>query len=181
MTASVFLSYSGSIASVFCGRLQFGLTVMKTISAKAADIETKWFLIDAEDIVLGRMASICAKILRGKHKPSFTPHVDCGDGVIVINAEKVAMTGKKVTDKIYYHHTGYPGGVKSVTPEKLIADGKADRIVMKAVERMLPKTKLGRQQLTKLRVYSGADHGHEAQKPEVLDVASMNEKNKRSA
>ena len=154
---------------------------MKTISAKAADVDTKWYLIDAEDLVLGRMASICAKILRGKHKPIFTPHVDCGDGVIVINAEKVAMTGKKLTDKVYYRHTGYPGGVKSVTPEKLIADGNADRIVMKAVERMLPKTKLGRQQLTKLRVYAGPEHGHEAQNPEVLDVASMNSKNKRSA
>ncbi|PPR09598.1 MAG: 50S ribosomal protein L13 [Alphaproteobacteria bacterium MarineAlpha11_Bin1] len=154
---------------------------MKTISAKAADIETKWYLIDAEDLVLGRMASICAKILRGKHKPIFTPHVDCGDGVIVINAEKVAMTGKKLTDKVYYRHTGYPGGIKSVTPEKLIADGKADRIVRKAVERMLPKTKLGRLQLTKLRVYSGIEHGHEAQNPEVLDVGSLNSKNKRSA
>lgn len=154
---------------------------MKTIFAKPANIERKWYLVDAENLVLGRMASLCAKILRGKHKPSFTPHVDCGDGVIVVNAEKVVMTGKKVTDKVYYHHTGYPGGIKSVTPEKLIADGKADRIVMKAVERMLPKTKLGRQQLTNLRVYKGPDHGHEAQSPEVLDVASMNAKNKRSA
>lgn len=154
---------------------------MKTISAKASNFERKWYLVDAENLVLGRMASICAKILRGKHKPIFTPHVDCGDGVIVINAEKVAMTGKKSTDKVYYRHTGYPGGIKSVTPEKLIADGQADRIVLKAVERMLPKTKLGRQQLTNLRVYTGPDHGHEAQSPEVLDVASMNTKNKRSA
>jgi large subunit ribosomal protein L13 len=154
---------------------------MKTISAKAADIETKWYLIDAENLVLGRMASICAKILRGKHKPIFTPHVDCGDGIIVINAAKVAMTGTKTTGKVYYHHTGYPGGIKSVTPEKLIADGKADRIVMKAVERMLPKTKLGRQQLTKLRVFAGPEHDHAAQNPEVLDVAAMNSKNKRSA
>lgn len=154
---------------------------MKTISAKAADIETKWYLIDAENLVLGRMASICAKILRGKHKPIFTPHVDCGDGIIVINAAKVAMTGTKTTAKVYYHHTGYPGGIKSVTPEKLIADGKADRIVMKAVERMLPKTKLGRQQLTKLRVFAGPEHDHAAQNPEVLDVAAMNSKNKRSA
>ena len=154
---------------------------MKTISAKAADIETKWYLIDAENLVLGRMASICAKILRGKHKPIFTPHVDCGDGIIVINAAKVAMTGTKTTDKVYYHHTGYPGGIKSVTPEKLIADGKADRIVMKAVERMLPKPKLGRQQLTKLRVFAGPEHDHAAQNPEVLDVAAMNSKNKRSA
>ena len=154
---------------------------MKTISAKATELERKWYLVDAENLVLGRMASICTKILRGKHKPIFTPHVDCGDGVIIINAEKVAMTGKKATDKVYYRHTGYPGGIKSATPEKLIADGKADRIVLKAVERMLPKTKLGRQQLTNLRVYTGPDHGHEAQSPEVLDVASLNTKNKRSA
>ena len=127
------------------------------------------------------MASICAKILRGKHKPIFTPHVDCGDGVIVINAEKVAMTGKKVTDKVYYRHTGYPGGIKSVTPEKLIADGKADRIVLKAVERMLPKTKLGRQQLTNLRVYTGPDHGHEAQSPEFWTLHREQQRNKRSA
>ena len=154
---------------------------MKTVSAKATEIQTKWYLVDAEDLVLGRMASICARILRGKHKPIFTPHVDCGDGIIIINADKVAMTGKKTTDKIYYRHTGYPGGVKSVTPEKLIADSQGERIVMKAVERMLPKTKLGRQQLTKLRVYAGPEHHHGAQNPEVLDVASMNTKNKRSA
>jgi large subunit ribosomal protein L13 len=154
---------------------------MKTISAKAADIQVKWYIVDAENIVLGRLASICALMLRGKHKTIFTPHVDCGDGIIIVNADKVAMTGNKMTDKIYYHHTGYPGGIKSVTPEKLIADGKGDRIIMKAVERMLPKTKLGRGQLTKLRVFSGPEHTHQAQNPEVLDVASMNSKNKRSA
>jgi large subunit ribosomal protein L13 len=153
---------------------------MKTISAKAADIQVKWYIVDAENIVLGRLASICALMLRGKHKTIFTPHVDCGDGIIIVNADKVAMTGNKMTDKIYYHHTGYPGGIKSVTPEKLIADGKGDRIIMKAVERMLPKTKLGRGQLTKLRVFSGPEHTHQAQNPEVLDVASMNSKNKRS-
>ena len=153
---------------------------MKTYSAKAADIESKWYLVDAEDMVLGRLASHCAKILRGKHKPVFTPHVDCGDGVVVVNAERVALTGNKLTDKVYYRHTGYPGGIRSVTPEKLIADGKAERIVMKAVERMLPKTKLGRRQLTKLRVYSGPDHPHQAQNPEPLDFASMNRKNTRT-
>lgn len=153
---------------------------MKTYSAKAADIESKWYLIDAENLVLGRLASHCAKILRGKHKPVFTPHVDCGDGVVVVNAERVALTGNKLTDKVYYRHTGYPGGIRSVTPEKLIADGKAERIVMKAVERMLPKTKLGRRQLTKLRVYSGPDHPHQAQNPERLDFASMNVKNTRT-
>ena len=153
---------------------------MKTISAKATDIQVKWYIVDAENIVLGRLASICALMLRGKHKTIFTPHVDCGDGIIIVNADKVAMTGNKMTDKIYYHHTGYPGGIKSVTPEKLIADGKGDRIIMKAVERMLPMTKLGRGQLTKLRVFSGPEHTHQAQNPEVLDVASMNSKNKRS-
>lgn len=153
---------------------------MKTYSAKAADIESKWYLIDAEDVVLGRLASLCARILRGKHKPIFTPHVDCGDGVVIVNAERVALTGNKLTDKVYYRHTGYPGGIRSVTPEKLIADGKAERIVMKAVERMLPKTKLGRRQITKLRVYSGPDHPHQAQNPERLDLASMNRKNMRT-
>lgn len=153
---------------------------MNTISAKPGEIENKWYIVDAEDLVLGRLAVVCAKILRGKHKPIFTPHVDCGDSIIVINAEKVAMTGRKLTDKIYYRHTGYPGGIKSVTPEKLISDGRSERIIMKAVERMLPKTKLGRQQLTKLRVYAGAHHSHEAQNPEILDVASMNPKNTRS-
>ena len=153
---------------------------MKTYSAKAADIKSKWYLIDAEDVVLGRLASLCAKILRGKHKPIFTPHVDCGDGVVVVNAERVALTGNKLTHKVYYRHTGYPGGIRSVTPEKLIADGKAERIVMKAVERMLPKNKLGRRQITKLRVYSGPDHPHEAQNPERLDLASMNRKNMRT-
>ena len=154
---------------------------MKTISAKAGEISTKWYIVDAEDLVLGRLASVCAKILRGKHKPIYTPHVDCGDNIIVVNAAKIAMTGNKKTDKIYYRHTGYPGGIKSVTPEKLISDGKSERIIMKAVERMLPKTKLGRQQLTKLRVYEGTEHLHEAQNPEILDVGAMNSKNKRSA
>ena len=154
---------------------------MKTISAKAGEISTKWYIVDAEDLVLGRLASVCAKILRGKHKPIYTPHVDCGDNIIVVNAAKIAMTGNKKTDKLYYRHTGYPGGIKSVTPEKLISDGKSERIIMKAVERMLPKTKLGRQQLTKLRVFEGAEHLHEAQNPEILDVGAMNSKNKRSA
>ena len=152
---------------------------MKTLSAKATEIDTKWYLIDADGLVLGRLASICAKILRGKHKPIYTPHVDCGDGIIIVNANKLAMTGNKIANKVYYHHTGYPGGVKSITPEKLLADGKGDRIIIKAIERMLPKTKLGRKQLTKLRVYAGVDHPHEAQSPEVFDVGSMNRKNRK--
>ena len=154
---------------------------MKTYSAKASEIVPKWYIVDAEGLVLGRLAAICAKILRGKHKAIFTPHVDCGDGIIVVNADKVAMTGNKLTDKVYYRHTGYPGGIKGVTPEKLLSDGKGDRILMQAVERMLPKTKLGRQQLTKFRVYSGAEHPHDAQNPEALDVGAMNSKNRRSA
>ena len=154
---------------------------MRTYSAKPSEIEKKWWVVDAEGVVLGRLAAVIASYLRGKHKPSFTPHMDCGDNIIVINAQKVKLTGNKRTAKTYYWHTGYPGGVKSVTPEKLISDGKGERIVMKAGERMLPKTKLGRQQLTKQRVYSGAEHPHESQGPEVLDVASMNSKNSRSA
>ena len=154
---------------------------MKTYSAKASEVEQKWYVVDADGLVLGRLASICAKILRGKHKTTFTPHVDCGDGIIVVNADKIAITGNKLTDKVYYRHTGYPGGIKGVTPEKLLFDGKGERILMKAVERMLPKTKLGRQQLTKLRVYSGPEHPHDAQAPVPLDVAAMNSKNRRSA
>ena len=153
---------------------------MKTYSAKAADLDASWILIDAENVVLGRLAAHCARILRGKHKPTFTPHMDCGDCVIVVNADKVALTGNKLTDKVYYRHTGYPGGIRSVTPGKLISDGKPERIVMKAVERMLPKTKLGRRQLTKLRVYAGTDHPHQAQKPETLDFGALNRKNKRT-
>lgn len=153
---------------------------MKTYSAKAEDIDLKWYVVDAEGLVLGRLAALCARLLRGKHKPIFTPHVDCGDGVVVVNADKIAMTGKKMTDKVYYRHTGYPGGIKSVTPDKLMADGKPERIILKAVERMLPKTKLGRRQITKLRVYAGPEHPHAAQNPEPLDVASLNPKNKRA-
>ena len=152
---------------------------MKTYSAKASDISEKWYLIDAQDIVLGRLAAVCARILRGKHRPTFTPHVDCGDSIVVVNAGRVALTGNKLTDKVYYRHTGYPGGVKSTTPAKLIADGKSERIILKAVERMLPKTKLGRKQLTKLRVYGGPDHPHQAQNPETLDIGAMNRKNRR--
>lgn len=155
--------------------------MMKTYSAKVADVEHKWFVVDADGVVLGRLATICAKMLRGKHKPTFTPHVDCGDNIIIINADKVRLTGKKTSDKVYYWHTGYPGGIKGRTAGKILDSAHPERVMMKAVERMLPKTKLGRQQLTKLKVYAGADHPHEAQKPETLDVAAMNPKNKREA
>ncbi len=150
---------------------------MSTVSAKPHEIERKWFLVDATDVVAGRLSSEIAKILRGKHKPAYTPHVDCGDNVIVINAEKVCLKGKKLTNKIYYHHTGYPGGVKDTTPAKLLEKGKGEDIIKNAVARMISRNKLGRKQLTKLHVYKGEAHPHEAQKPEVLDIAGQNEKN----
>lgn len=152
---------------------------MKTYSIKPSEIEKKWLIVDAEDVVLGRLASQVALRLRGKHKPSFTPHMDCGDNVIVINAEKVKLTGNKRDQDIFYWHTGYPGGIKGRSKGQIL-DGKfPERVVEKAVQRMLPKGPLGRKQLKNLRVYAGTEHGHEAQKPEVLDVAAMNPKNKR--
>lgn len=153
---------------------------MKTYSIKPAEIEKKWLIIDADGVVLGRMAAEIAKILRGKHKPAFTPHMDCGDNVIVVNAKKVRLTGKKLTDKVYYRHTGYPGGIKSRTAQQILEGKFPENVVLKAVERMLPKGPLGRIQLGNLRVYPGPDHEHEAQQPETLDVAAMNPKNKRS-
>ncbi len=152
---------------------------MKTFSATPADIEKKWIIIDAEGVVLGRLASIIAMRLRGKHKASFTPHMDMGDNVIVINADKVQMTGKKRTDKVHYWHTGYPGGIKSRTAGQILEGKYPERLLTKAVQRMLPGGKLSRQQMTNLRVYAGTEHGHEAQSPEVLDVKSMNPKNTR--
>lgn len=154
---------------------------MKTFTATPADIEKKWILIDAEGVVLGRLATIVANRLRGKHKPTFTPHMDMGDNVIVINADKVQLTGTKRDDKKYYWHTGYPGGIKDRTARQILEGKHPERVVEKAVERMLPKTKLGRQQLTHLRIYAGAEHQQEAQQPEVLDVKSLNSKNTRSA
>ena len=157
------------------------MQAMKTYSAKPADVDRKWFLVDAEDMVLGRLAVAVANRLRGKHKPMFTPHIDCGDNVVVVNAEKVRLTGNKRANKTYYWHTGYPGGIKSRTAEAILDGEHPERVIQKAVERMLPKTKLGRQQIGKLKVYAGPDHPHEAQSPEVLDLAAMNSKNKRSA
>jgi large subunit ribosomal protein L13 len=154
---------------------------MKTFTATPADIDKKWILIDAEGVVLGRLASIVANRLRGKHKPSFTPHMDMGDNVIIINADKVQMTGKKRTDKIYYRHTGYPGGIKSKTAGEILEGAYPERVVTMAIKRMLPGGKLSRQQMTNLRVYAGSQHPHEAQSPEVLDVKVMNNKNTRSA
>ena len=154
---------------------------MKTYSAKASEIEKKWFVIDADGLVLGRLASQIAMILRGKHKTTYTPHMDCGDNVIVVNAEKVAMTGRKLSDKKYYWHTGYPGGIKERTAGQILDGKHPERVIMKAVERMITRNRLGRQQLKNLRVYTGAEHPHEAQQPEVLDIAARNPKNKRSA
>ncbi len=153
---------------------------MKTYTATPADIEKKWVLIDAEGVVLGRLASIVAMRLRGKHKATFTPHMDMGDNVIVINADKVQMTGNKRADKVYYRHTGYPGGIKSQTAGDILDGAHPERVVEKAIQRMLPGNRLSRQLMTNLRVYAGAEHPHEAQQPEVLDVKSMNPKNTRS-
>lgn len=157
------------------------MQAMNTYSAKPTDVDRKWFLVDAEDLVLGRLAVIVADRLRGKHKPMYTPHIDCGDHVVVVNAEKVRMTGNKRADKLYYWHTGYPGGIRSRTADAILTGDHPERVLQKAVERMMPKTKLGRQQMGKLKVYAGPDHPHEAQSPVVLDVAAMNSKNKRSA
>ncbi|PJB70560.1 MAG: 50S ribosomal protein L13 [Alphaproteobacteria bacterium CG_4_9_14_3_um_filter_47_13] len=152
---------------------------MKTYSAKPNEIEKKWIIVDAEGVSLGRLSSIVAMRLRGKHKPMFTPHMDCGDNVIVVNAEKVRLTGNKRSGDLFYWHTGYPGGIKSRTKGEIL-DGKfPQRVVEKAVERMLPSGALGRSVFKNLRVYAGTDHPHEAQKPEALDVAAMNPKNKR--
>ena len=157
-------------------------TLTKTTKpATPATVDKKWLLIDAEGLVVGRAASIIASILRGKHKPSFTPHVDCGDNVIVINAGKVAFTGKKLTDKVYYKHTGYAGGIKETTPQKILDGRFPERVLEKAVERMIPRGPLGRQQMRNLRVFAGTAHPHEAQNPEVLDLASRNRKNKVGA
>lgn len=154
---------------------------MKTFSMKPADVQKKWLVVDADGVVLGRMAAEIAKILRGKHRPEFTPHVDCGDNVIVINAEKVQLTGNKRDDKIYYWHTGYPGGIKQRTAGQILDGKRPTDVVLKAVQRMLPKNRLARKIIGNLKVYAGAEHPHEAQNPEVLDIASMNPKNKRSA
>tara|TARA_R110002020_G_scaffold7839_11_gene32393 strand:+ start:480 stop:950 length:471 start_codon:yes stop_codon:yes gene_type:complete len=156
---------------------------MKTTQfLKTADIEKKWILIDAENAVVGRLATFIAMRLRGKHRPDYTPHMDCGDNVIIINAEKVAFTGNKRRDKKYYWHTGHPGGLKERTADKILDGRFPDRIMRKAVQRMLPKeSPLARKQLSNLRVYAGSDHPHTAQEPEVIDFASMSPKNVKGA
>ena len=154
---------------------------MKTYSAKPAEVEKKWVVIDGTGLVVGRLATIVSMRLRGKHKASYTPHVDDGDNVIIINAEKVVLTGRKLQNKVYYHHTGFIGGIKERTA-KFIMEGRfPERIVEKAVERMLPRGPLGRQQLGNLRVYPHDKHPHDAQQPEKIDIAALNRKNKRTA
>ena len=153
---------------------------MKTYSAKPNEVVHKWYLVDAENLILGRLASIVAKMLRGKHKPMYTPHIDCGDNIIIVNAEKVKLSGQKRTDKTYYWHTGYPGGIKDRTADQLLDGPHPERVIEKAVERMLPKGKLGRKQIGKLKIYSGPKHPHDAQSPETLDIAKLNSKNKRN-
>jgi|TARA_R110002126_G_scaffold13118_3_gene56598 large subunit ribosomal protein L13 len=153
---------------------------MKTYSAKPSEVEKKWFVVDAEGMILGRLASQLALRLRGKHKPTFTPHIDCGDHIVVINAGKVRLTGNKRSDSIHYWHTGYPGGIKQRSKGQILDGKHPERVLEKAVERMLPKGPMGRQQLKNLRVYAGPEHEQAAQKPEVWDVAAMNPKNKRA-
>ncbi len=154
---------------------------MTSYSAKAADVEKKWVLIDAKGLVVGRLASIIALHLRGKHKPTYTPHVDDGDNVIVVNADQVVLTGRKRENKVYRHHTGYIGGIKERTAKYILESRFPERVLEKAVERMLPRGPLARVQLGNLRVYKGPDHPHTAQQPVALDIAAMNRKNARSA
>ena len=155
----------------------FGNTTNTTV----AGADKKWIVIDAEGLVVGRLASVIAMRLRGKHKPSYTPHIDDGDHVVVVNAEKIVLTGRKLEQKNYYHHTGFPGGIKERNAKFILEGRFPERIVEKAVERMLPRGPLGRQQLSNLRVYKGPDHPHAAQNPAALDVGALNPKNKRSA
>ena len=156
--------------------------LMKTTKvATPHTVEKKWHIVDAEGLVVGRAASIIANILRGKHKPSYTPFIDCGDNVIIINAEKVRFTGKKATQKVYYRHTGYAGGIKEARADKILDGRFPERVLEKAIERMIPRGPLGRQQMRNLRIFKGSEHPHAAQNPEVLDIASMNRKNKVGA
>lgn len=151
----------------------------KSFVAKPKEINRKWWVIDAKDVVLGRLAATVANILRGKDKANYTPNVDCGDHVVIINAKDVKLTGKKLTDKVYYWHTGYPGGIKSKTAEKILGDKHPERVVEKAVFGMMSRGPLQRDIMKKLKVYAGSEHPHEAQKPEIFDIASKNNKNKR--
>ena len=152
---------------------------MKTYSATPSDVERKWVLIDAEGVVLGRLASLVATRLRGKHKPMYTPNIDCGDHVVIVNAAKVRLTGAKRSDKTYFRHTGFPGGIRSAVAGHILAGPYPERVFEKAVERMIPRSPMGRQQMRKLKIYAGPEHPHAAQNPEKLDVAALNPKNVR--
>jgi large subunit ribosomal protein L13 len=155
---------------------------MKTYSAKPSEVKAKWYLINADGIVVGRLASVLAKMVRGKHKPTYTPHIDCGDNVVVINAEKVRLTGRKREQRLFHWHTGYPGGIKHRTSGQILDGKHPERVLKKAIERMLPKeSPLARQQLNKVKIYAGTEHPHAAQQPEVLDFAARNPKNARRA
>ncbi len=153
--------------------------MLKTFVARPKEITRKWWLVDAEGLVVGRAASIIANILRGKHKPIFTPNFDCGDHVVIINAEKVKLTGKKMANKTYYWHTGHPGGIKEKTAEKIIADKFPERVLENAVSKMISRGPLQRDIMTKLRIYKGSEHPHQAQNPQKLDIAAMNRKNSK--
>ena len=157
------------------------LTLNKTFSIKAKEIEKKWFIVDATDLIVGRLASRLAIILKGKHKPSYTPHMDCGDNVIVINADKLKFTGKKLDDKTYYRHTGYPGGIRETSPRKIFARGYSERVLSMAVKRMLGRGALSSARMSNLYIYPGSEHKQVAQSPVPLDIAAMNRKNKISA
>ena len=154
---------------------------MSTYVMKPAEVEKTWFLIDAKDMVLGRLAAEIAKILRGKHKAGYTPHVDCGDNIIVINADAVHLTGNKHKDKKFYWHTGYPGGIKERSVGQILQGEHPERVIAKAVERMLPRGSLARQQMGNLKIYAGAEHKHQAQNPVTLDLSTRNKKNAKTA
>ncbi len=150
---------------------------MKSFSLKKEQIKKNWLLIDAEKAVLGRLAVISANILRGKNKPEYTPNQDCGDNLIIINSDKVALTGKKETNKIYYKHTGFPGGIKQITPLKMKEKNKSKDIIKLAIKRMIPKGPLGRQQLSNCKIFNGSEHSHQAQNPTLIDISKFNNKN----
>ena len=151
---------------------------MKTYSLKKSDIKKKWLLIDAKDAVLGRLAVISANILRGKNKPEYTPNQDCGDNLIIINSDYIKLKGKKADNKIYYRHTGYPGGIKETTPNKMKENNKSNEIIKLAIKRMIPSGPLGRQQLSNCKIYKDSNHKHVAQNPQIIDLALLNRKNK---
>ena len=150
---------------------------MKSYMASLKDMKKDWLLVDAEDIILGRLAAVVATRLRGKHKPNYTPNVDCGDNVIVINAEKIRLSGNKLESKIYYHHTGYPGGIRARTASDILSSSTPEELISKAIARMIPKGPLGRQQLSNCKIFTGSEHSHQAQKPTLIDISKLNSKN----